>query len=45
MSHPTRVRGLKLRIAKHRANVVKRSHPTRVRGLKLSEWDAKNYGF
>ena len=34
MSHPTRVRGLKLKIIKGADTTRKASHPTRVRGLK-----------
>ena len=34
MSHPTRVRGLKLELDRKRILIIK-SHPTRVRGLKL----------
>ena len=35
MSHPTRVRGLKLTKELYAGNAEGPSHPTRVRGLKL----------
>ncbi len=37
-SHPTRVRGLKLRLERKCCWIAKLSHPTRVRGLKHSPW-------